>query len=97
PERPLRSRPDAPGHDRLRRPLTEDPDLQLPAEPRDRPSDRPDPVQPRPGHAGQPAPPHGCPDRPRSPGEARRSRLTGWDHTSIALWTLELRLTRARP
>ena len=55
-EGPLRTRR-APAHpDRLGRPLAADPDLQLPAEPGDRPPDRPDPLQPRPGHPGRPRP-----------------------------------------
>ncbi len=51
-----RARPDPPHPDRLGRSLAADPDLQFSSEPGHRPPDRPDPVQPRPGDPGRPAP-----------------------------------------
>ena len=71
-EGPLRARPDPTDPDRLGRPLAADPDLQLPAEPRDRPPDRPDPLQPRPCDPGRPRPADDRPDRSRPPRAARR-------------------------
>ncbi len=46
-----RARPDAPRPDRIGGSLPEDPHVQFPAKPRDRPSNRLDPLQPQPGRS----------------------------------------------
>ena len=77
-------------HGRLRRPLGQGPDLQLPAGPRHGPSDRPDRAQPAERDGRRPGPPHrrapdGRPGRaPLDADRGRRARLT-WRSTGELL------------
>ena len=61
------ARRDASRPDRLRRPLAADPHVQLPPEPRHRPPDQPDPLQPRPHPGRRPRSGDPAADRARPP------------------------------